>query len=477
VGAPARPGFGTQSGRPGVRRARGHASAAHEQPGRDPLVLDPRLPREDGRVPQPLHGVHLPTASAPAAGRGLPGPLDLLRRVLRRLPLRDGGRPPRRAQAGDKTATDELDIGDKSPIELGQRVYGVQVRHLPLVDGSANTGPDLAQPLRLRAAHRRRHDRCSATRTTSASRSSTRVRRSTRGTPNQMPSLPGPALEHSSTASSQYMKSLSDRGKGTSREGAEGEGAAARRSGRDVRRRRRHRRARGCDRRRRYVPEGPAFRGRARADRLSNRGRSIPMTTIDRPTDLPATTAHHGHDGPYLTSPRAACSPTILNWATTVDHKKIGVMYLFAVLFMFFLGGVAALAVRMELLEPVRMVEVNAAGRPTVVTGQLFGADPEDVARWSNNTTTACSPCTARSWCSCSSCRDPGEPGQLLPADHARRQGRRVPAAEPVELVHLRLRLDLRRAIDHRWAASTRAGRSTPPTRRPPTRTTGACSS
>jgi cytochrome c oxidase subunit 1 len=104
------------------------------------------------------------------------------------------------------------------------------------------------------------------------------------------------------------------------------------------------------------------------------------MTTIDRTTDLPGDDGHHD-EGSYLT-PKSTRMATILNWAVTVDHKKIGVMYLFAVLFMFFLGGVAALAVRMELLEPVRMVEVtNAAGATeTVVTGQLFGADPEDVS-------------------------------------------------------------------------------------------------
>ena len=56
----------------------------------------------------------------------------------------------------------------------------------------------------------------------------------------------------------------------------------------------------------------------------------------------------------------------IWDWATTIDHKKIGVMYLFAILFMFFLGGIAAMAIRLELLEPVR---VAADG---TVTGQLF---------------------------------------------------------------------------------------------------------
>ncbi|MCW5765873.1 MAG: cbb3-type cytochrome c oxidase subunit I, partial [Phycisphaeraceae bacterium] len=79
---------------------------------------------------------------------------------------------------------------------------------------------------------------------------------------------------------------------------------------------------------------------------------------------------HGHHDEPYLT-PKSTAWATIKDWATTIDHKKIGVMYLVAVLFMFFLGGLAALAVRLELFEPTRTA-VNAAGEVTGVTGQLF---------------------------------------------------------------------------------------------------------
>ena len=43
---------------------------------------------------------------------------------------------------------------------------------------------------------------------------------------------------------------------------------------------------------------------------------------------------------------------SLLSWMTTVDHKKLGVMYLWSVLFMFFLGGVLALLVRLELFAP-----------------------------------------------------------------------------------------------------------------------------
>jgi len=41
----------------------------------------------------------------------------------------------------------------------------------------------------------------------------------------------------------------------------------------------------------------------------------------------------------------------IKSWLCTVDHKRIGIMYLWSVLVSFFLGGLAALAVRLELFH------------------------------------------------------------------------------------------------------------------------------
>lgn len=41
-------------------------------------------------------------------------------------------------------------------------------------------------------------------------------------------------------------------------------------------------------------------------------------------------------------------------WLTTVDHKKIGLMYLMSIAFFFFIGGVLALLLRTELLTPAR---------------------------------------------------------------------------------------------------------------------------
>jgi len=73
----------------------------------------------------------------------------------------------------------------------------------------------------------------------------------------------------------------------------------------------------------------------------------------------------HAHQGSYLT-PSGGFWSVIWDWATTIDHKKIGVMYLFTILFMFFLGGMAAIAIRLELADPVRVLSDGT------VTGQLF---------------------------------------------------------------------------------------------------------
>ena len=44
---------------------------------------------------------------------------------------------------------------------------------------------------------------------------------------------------------------------------------------------------------------------------------------------------------------------TIKSWLLTMDHKRIGLMYLFAIMFFFTIGGCLALLIRLELLTPV----------------------------------------------------------------------------------------------------------------------------
>lgn len=46
------------------------------------------------------------------------------------------------------------------------------------------------------------------------------------------------------------------------------------------------------------------------------------------------------------------CTKTISSWAFTLDHKRIGIMYLAGILFSFLLGGIFALAVRLHLWSP-----------------------------------------------------------------------------------------------------------------------------
>ncbi len=82
---------------------------------------------------------------------------------------------------------------------------------------------------------------------------------------------------------------------------------------------------------------------------------------------------HHGHHDVSYLKPKGGALVTIWDWMTTIDHKKIGVMYLFATLLAFFVGGVFALLVRAELLFPT---VTNAAGD---VTGQIF--DPSTYNR------------------------------------------------------------------------------------------------
>ena len=75
------------------------------------------------------------------------------------------------------------------------------------------------------------------------------------------------------------------------------------------------------------------------------------------------------HDVSYL-APKENWRKTALSWIFTIDHKKIGVMYLTAVLFAFLLGGIFAMMVRMELWSPT---VTNAAGE---VTGVAFDSLP-----------------------------------------------------------------------------------------------------
>ena len=73
------------------------------------------------------------------------------------------------------------------------------------------------------------------------------------------------------------------------------------------------------------------------------------MTTLDSRPITPEVRDN------YLTFTRG-----LLSWIFTLDHKRIGVMYLFAVLSSFFVGGVMALLVRTKLLFPGKVEWMTA---------------------------------------------------------------------------------------------------------------------
>ena len=60
-----------------------------------------------------------------------------------------------------------------------------------------------------------------------------------------------------------------------------------------------------------------------------------------------ANTKAHGDGDNYLNWEKGLWS-----WLTTIDHKRIGIMYFITVMFFFFIGGVMALLLRLELFAP-----------------------------------------------------------------------------------------------------------------------------
>ncbi len=69
------------------------------------------------------------------------------------------------------------------------------------------------------------------------------------------------------------------------------------------------------------------------------------------PAPHPGASPHGGGAVNYLNA-----APGLRSWLTTLDHKRIGVMYLVSILASFLLGGVFAMLIRTELLTPGRTI-------------------------------------------------------------------------------------------------------------------------
>ena len=103
----------------------------------------------------------------------------------------------------------------------------------------------------------------------------------------------------------------------------------------------------------------------------------------------------------------------LASWLLTKDHKRIAVLYLVSITVFFVLGGLFAMLVRLELLTPAGdLLTSETYNKVFTLHGIVmvfFFLIPVD----------------------------PGGARQLPRADHDRREGPRVPAHQPAELVHL----------------------------------------
>jgi cytochrome c oxidase subunit I len=67
------------------------------------------------------------------------------------------------------------------------------------------------------------------------------------------------------------------------------------------------------------------------------------------------------------------CSSGWRSWLFTLDHKRIGVMYLASILFSFLLGGIFALLVRTELIQPGQLImDADSYNRAFTLHGAIM---------------------------------------------------------------------------------------------------------
>ena len=83
--------------------------------------------------------------------------------------------------------------------------------------------------------------------------------------------------------------------------------------------------------------------------------------------DLSPGSADAGPDDNYLTHRRG-----IASWIFTLDHKRIGVMYLVSVLASFLLGGIFAMLLRTQLLQPEGLLFHGAGSAVYKTYNQVF---------------------------------------------------------------------------------------------------------
>ena len=119
---------------------------------------------------------------------------------------------------------------------------------------------------------------------------------------------------------------------------------------------------------------------------------------------------------PVARGVRSARSGALHDWVVTVDHKRLGLMYIASGLVFFVVAGLEATLMRLQL------------------------AVPNNHVRARRRSSTACSPCTARRWSSSSACRSCFGFGELPRAADDRRARHGLPAAQRLRLLAVPLR-------------------------------------
>ncbi len=90
------------------------------------------------------------------------------------------------------------------------------------------------------------------------------------------------------------------------------------------------------------------------------------MNTVSSP--VPPAAAEPGHAPSYLQDGHG-----IKSWIMTLDHKRIGVLYLISILAAMFLGGLFAMLIRTELLTPAKTVmEAETYNRVFTLHGAIM---------------------------------------------------------------------------------------------------------
>jgi cytochrome c oxidase subunit I len=89
------------------------------------------------------------------------------------------------------------------------------------------------------------------------------------------------------------------------------------------------------------------------------------MATVDKPTDVGV---HEEREPSFYVSHRG-----VMSWLITLDHKRLGMMYLAGTMLFFLVGGIAALTLRTELLTPeLNLVSATTYNKLFTVHGAVM---------------------------------------------------------------------------------------------------------